>query len=80
MFFILFKTRMLSLFSSFFRVSSSKRKMTPLTYAGIAVVAVYVLGSLIFSNIAMLKAIGGQLIPAGLASTYFAVIGLILFP
>lgn len=79
MFFILFKTRMLSLFSSFFRASSSKRKMTPLTYAGIAVVAVYVLGSLIFSNIAMLKAIGGQLIPAGLASTYFEVIGLILF-
>ena len=78
MFWVLYKSRMQSLFTAMFSVSRSKKKLSPAAYVGIAALVIYVFGSLMFSNIAMFSAVGEQLIMAGMASTYFALIGLLL--
>jgi len=78
MFWVLYKSRMQSLFTAMFSVSRSKKKLSPAAYVVIAALVIYVFGSLMFSNIAMFSAVGEQLIMAGMASTYFALIGLLL--
>lgn len=75
----LVKARIASLFSSFFRSRRSKQPRSPLMKVLVAVLAIYIMASMLFSFGALFQAILDPLQMAGLDWLYFSLVSLLAF-